>query len=446
LSFEIFRRMFKQNKSLGTCLLFVSILASCKTTTTVVKSPLETGSKPDFSNYVAIGNSLTAGYADGGLYTDGQMNSYPNIIAQQLKPFGGGVFNQPLFPQGQENGSGHSEFNGFGTNNKPLIDTVKTNLAIVGIPLVPIPGAPDFLLSKYTSPINNWGIPGLRVDKIEFTGYGLPGANPYYNRVLTDLEIAGLVPYRDKVLKTNPTFFTSWLGNSDAIQYALNGGADSTNVPLTSQATFRDVYTRFINLLTAKASKGVLGTIPDVTITPFFNTITVVQLLTEAKALGVAGVYIQPGTGPVRLAGMKDLILLNAAVGRDSLGMKKGFSKNYPLGNYEVLDSLEVVKVQNAVTGYNQTITSIASAKGLALMDINVLFNQVRSPGFTAGGVPFSRVYITGNVFSLDGVHLTPKGYALVANAFIGAINTTYHTSIATVDVSKYRGVKTPSN
>ena len=31
----------------------------------------------DFSKYVAIGNSLTAGYADGALYTSGQENSYP---------------------------------------------------------------------------------------------------------------------------------------------------------------------------------------------------------------------------------------------------------------------------------------------------------------------------------------------------------------------------------
>jgi hypothetical protein len=50
----------------------------------------------DFSNYVAVGDSLTAGYADGALYRLGQESSFPNILATQFKTVGGGVFNQPL--------------------------------------------------------------------------------------------------------------------------------------------------------------------------------------------------------------------------------------------------------------------------------------------------------------------------------------------------------------
>mgnify|MGYP002795195274 CR=1 FL=1 len=37
-----------------------------------------TNGEADFTNYVALGNSLTAGYADGALYITGQENSYPN--------------------------------------------------------------------------------------------------------------------------------------------------------------------------------------------------------------------------------------------------------------------------------------------------------------------------------------------------------------------------------
>ncbi len=50
----------------------------------------------DFSRYVAVGDSLTAGYADSALYRSGQENSFPNILANQFKAVGGGVFNQPL--------------------------------------------------------------------------------------------------------------------------------------------------------------------------------------------------------------------------------------------------------------------------------------------------------------------------------------------------------------
>ena len=45
----------------------------------------ETDTTPlDLSKYVAIGNSLTAGYQSGSLVVDHQMYSYPNLIAQQL--------------------------------------------------------------------------------------------------------------------------------------------------------------------------------------------------------------------------------------------------------------------------------------------------------------------------------------------------------------------------
>ncbi len=50
----------------------------------------------DFSNYVSIGDSLTAGYADGALYLLGQQNSFPAILAQQFAEAGGGAFVQPL--------------------------------------------------------------------------------------------------------------------------------------------------------------------------------------------------------------------------------------------------------------------------------------------------------------------------------------------------------------
>jgi len=51
----------------------------------------------DFSKYVAVGNSLTAGLMDAALFTSGQQNSFPNILAQQfqINGVGGGTFNQP---------------------------------------------------------------------------------------------------------------------------------------------------------------------------------------------------------------------------------------------------------------------------------------------------------------------------------------------------------------
>ena len=54
----------------------------------------------DVTNYVAIGSSMSAGYADNALYADGQMFSYPNMIAQQFRLVGGGNFKQPMVSAG----------------------------------------------------------------------------------------------------------------------------------------------------------------------------------------------------------------------------------------------------------------------------------------------------------------------------------------------------------
>src|ERR1700740_2744649 len=50
----------------------------------------------DTSRYVAIGDSVTAGYSDGALYYDAQLTAYPNLLAAQLKTHGSVKFKQPL--------------------------------------------------------------------------------------------------------------------------------------------------------------------------------------------------------------------------------------------------------------------------------------------------------------------------------------------------------------
>ena len=56
---------------------------------------LTTGSA-DFSNYVAVGASFTAGVSDNGLFIASQTNSWPNTLASQFSAAGGGDLDQPL--------------------------------------------------------------------------------------------------------------------------------------------------------------------------------------------------------------------------------------------------------------------------------------------------------------------------------------------------------------
>ena len=69
------------------------VLASCKPNLEPTKP---TSGDANFTSYVAIGNSLTAGYADGTLYRSGQINSYPNMLAEMFAFAGGGEFKQPM--------------------------------------------------------------------------------------------------------------------------------------------------------------------------------------------------------------------------------------------------------------------------------------------------------------------------------------------------------------
>ena len=75
----------------------------------------------DFSSYVAIGNSLTAGFQSGGLANFGIETSYPAILAQQFAKAGGGEFVLPKFDEGQKDGSGYLKFYGITTAGSPII-------------------------------------------------------------------------------------------------------------------------------------------------------------------------------------------------------------------------------------------------------------------------------------------------------------------------------------
>ncbi|MES2131607.1 MAG: hypothetical protein V4506_04600, partial [Bacteroidota bacterium] len=84
-------------KSIIAALTVSAFMSSCKPK---LDAPDPGKGSLDVSKYVAIGNSITSGYADGALYYDGQMVSYPNLLAEQFKQVGGGNFTQPLMPVG----------------------------------------------------------------------------------------------------------------------------------------------------------------------------------------------------------------------------------------------------------------------------------------------------------------------------------------------------------
>jgi lysophospholipase L1-like esterase len=121
-----------------------------------------------------------------------------------------------------------------------------------------------------------------------------------------------------------------------------------------------------------------------------------------------------------------------------------GFHPQNPLSNAEVLDSAEVVATRIRIDELNTTITQLATDYNLALADMNDFLESIRT-GTAITSTTTNAAYISGNAFSLDGVHLTPRGNALAANRFINAINAKYGSSIPTLNESEYRGTLFPN-
>ena len=87
----------------------------------------------------------------------------------------------------------------------------------------------------------------------------------------------------------------------------------------------------------------------------------------------------------------------------------------------------------------------MAGTYGLAFVDANAKMVELNgASGIIWDGVKYNAKFITGGTFSLDGVHLTGRGYAVVANEFIKAINLKYNSTLPQVDPNKYSGVKFP--
>jgi len=422
--------------------------SACKPT---VNTTAPTAGAADFTRYIAVGNSLTAGYADGGLYLDGQLNSYPSIIAKQMQSVGGGSFTQPLFTTDQAAGSGYQKLTGFNADGSPIITAVaaaavRGTITLPGLGTIP-------LFTKYTGALENYGVPGIKLADITNPAYG--NGNPYYERLLAGASPTNTTAYLDFITAKPFTFFTDWLGNNDALSYATSGGAGDV---LTDKSTFASLYTTSIAKLTASGQKGCVATIPDVTSIPYFNTVTVgIVLATVQKANpAVQALYINARTSSSasvttyapRAATANDLIILTFPTSKigvpNGSGFPYGLDPRNPIETQYVLDANEIALVRDYVSSYNSTITSIAATNGLAVFDAFTFLNNVKANGLVVNGISLNSGFVSGGIFSLDGVHLTPRGYAIVADEYIKAINSKYGASIPLADVSAYRGVLFP--
>ncbi|MFS4484243.1 G-D-S-L family lipolytic protein [Hyunsoonleella sp. 2307UL5-6] len=247
----------------------------------------------DFSNYVAVGASFTAGFTDGALFRASQENSFPNILSQQFIKLGAGEFSQPLMNDNigglliggmpNDNFLPRLFFNGAGPARLPATPTTEGAASLGGT-------------------FKNMGVPGAKSFHLLFDGYGNPAnlslglANPYYVRMASSPSATIL----GDAIAQNPTFFTlSEIGGNDVLGFATTGG-DGSN-PITDSSTFDASFNALVNTLTSNGAKGVVSNVPYVTDLPFFTTVPNNALVLDAATAGqltgvfqaVSGIFLQ---------------------------------------------------------------------------------------------------------------------------------------------------------
>ena len=493
-------------KFYGSLLTLVLLAVGCAEDDPVIVDPMDddpvvyTSGTADFSTYVALGNSLTAGFSDNALFIEGQTNSTPNILAQNFALAGGGTFNTPFMAD---------NLGGATLGGNPILGNRLILSFATGSPApVPIAGTGTTEISNVLSgPFGNMGVPGATSYHLLAEGYGnlagvaLGQANPYFARFASSPNATVL----GDAMAQNPTFFTLWIGNNDVLGFAASGGSGVDQAgnldpstyagnDISDQNVFASVMNTLLQTLTSGGAGGAVANIPDVLNTPYFTTVPYNSIpLDQATADVVNAAYAAYNGGLAQLqlgglisaeelaqrtinftAGNNAVVLIDedltdlTAFNPALINMRQATAEDLlilpsssflgtlanpqdptsingvavPLADNWVVTPQEAMMVNTAIAGFNQTIAALAAQYDVALVDANSLFDELIATGFTqADGSVVTATFATGGGFSLDGVHPSPRGYAILANAFSAAINAKYGSNMPMVNPLNYKGL-----
>lgn len=93
----------------------------------------------------------------------------------------------------------------------------------------------------------------------------------------------------------------------------------------------------------------------------------------------------------------------------------------------DALDSDELAEIKTATDAYNNTIEAIANSnENIAFVDLKGILTELSSTGTSFGDYTFNANLVTGGAISLDGIHLTARGYSYMAYKFLEAIDTSF--------------------
>jgi lysophospholipase L1-like esterase len=393
------------------------LIASCQASDNDVLGPRLVGENAIFQNYVALGNSITAGYQSGGISDATQQQSYAFLLARQMRTrYAYASLRNPGCPAPIIN---------FNTQARPT-------------------GAPPCALrdpAQITDILNNVAVPGASsFDPTDADG------TPFSN-TLTSFILGGRSQV-ERALDARPTFVSIGIIGNDYLSFAVQDGRTAALAGITPVATFSANYDAMLAQLIAGAP-GVKGIILG-NVLP-----TAVPILFPASALSnpvfKAGFDAQAGTttsvdASCLAGGSGANSLLNtflahqirvgahppivACVPGGQLGALPA-----PIGDILVLHPAEQTTINTIVNGYNAYLAAKANAVDFAYYDPNIILNTLKTAGTLIRATPnyASATAPFGTGMSLDGVHPSLAVHRELANALIPVINAKYGTTLALV-------------
>src|SRR5918993_223213 len=386
------------------CLLATGVVLSNQNAASSAPSgairPAAAKTKADLSRLVVVGDSLSAGFQNGSLIETAQPNGYAALVAAQA----GVELPPPLIAS-------------------PGFPNVLTLVSPGPPPIIaPPPGVSTGRVNPFLQPFN-LAVPGHRLQDALTTRPNLPVNS------LTDLVlgfprtfILGQPPQSqvEQAETLMPTTVIVWLGNNDALGAALAGNT----ALLTPVASFEASYIELMNRLSATGATLVVANIPDVTVVPALGTAEEV-----AASVGLPLSVIGPilGIGPGDFVTQAAFALIPGILANPATG---------PLPGGAVLTAAEAAAIRARVAEFNAIIAEQAAAHDAVLVDVHTLIETFDERGYVVGGQRLTTDFL-GGLISLDAVHPTNTGYAIIANEFIHALNTQAAAGIPPVNVRR---------
>ena len=310
-------------------------------------------------------------------------------------------------------------------------------------------------------PYNNLSIPGCAIGDMvrATTGAQTSGGacGSFIDLVLRNSALHLGSPI-DQAIALSPTFvFLENVGN-DYLGAVLSGTVID-GVTVTPLAPFTADINTALTKLKAKQPNGIVFGVADVTSIPFATTLP--PFLTSGGKL-----VLNPATGaPIPLLGPKGcptgvpacpipantIVTLNAAAYLPSgFGIPCAVAPTLPKCNNPLpaaaidaahpgalIYAADVAFLKQRGADYNTAIKAAAASTGYKYYDVNAFLLKLKA-GFDFGGATISASFLTGGAFSYDGFHLTPIGYALLADDLVQFINANFNAGLQRVNLSTY--------